>query len=68
VYVPAGRYLLFSGIPTDRILRWDECTGAVGVFRSPSHYANSATLDHEGRVVSCEQGGRRVTRREHEWR
>jgi|SRR4051794_36895417 gluconolactonase len=65
-YVPAGRYLLFSDIPNDRILRWDECTGAVGVFRSPSRYANGATLDRQGRVVHCEHGGRRVTRVEHD--
>ena len=34
-YFPAGRYLVFSDIPNDRLLRWDETTGAVGVFRQP---------------------------------
>ena len=34
-YFPAGRYLVFSDIPNDRILRWDEATGTVGVFRQP---------------------------------
>jgi gluconolactonase len=66
VYVPAGRYLLFSDIPNDRIMRWDECTGAVGVFRSPSGNANGATLDRQGRLISCEHSGRRVTRTEHD--
>ena len=35
-YFPAGRYLVFSDIPNDRILRWDEASGAVGVFRQPT--------------------------------
>ena len=61
-----GRYLLFSDIPNDRILRWDETTGAVGVFRQPAGYANGNTLDRQGRLVSCEHGNRRVTRTEHD--
>ncbi|HSK97468.1 MAG TPA: SMP-30/gluconolactonase/LRE family protein [Euzebyales bacterium] len=68
VYVPAGRYLLWSDIPNDRMLRWDETTGAVGVFRSPAGYTNGHTLDREGRLVSCEHGHRRVTRTEHDGR
>jgi gluconolactonase len=65
-YFPAGRYLLFSDIPNDRILRWDETTSAVGVFRHPAGYANGHTIDRQGRLVSCEQGGRRITRTEHD--
>jgi gluconolactonase len=65
-YFPAGRYLVFSDIPNERILRWDECTGAVGVFRQPSGYANGHTVDRSGRLISCEQGNRRVTRTEHD--
>jgi gluconolactonase len=66
VYVPAGRYLLVSDIPNDRILRWDEITGAFGEFRHPAGYANGNTLDAEGRLVTCEHGNRRVTRTEHD--
>ncbi len=66
VYVPAGRYFLWSDIPNDRLLRWDETTGAVGVFRSPASYANGHTLDREGRLITCEQGSRSVTRTEHD--
>jgi gluconolactonase len=66
VYVPAGRYLLVSDIPNDRILRWDETTGEVGVFRHPAGYANGHTLDAIGRLVSCEHGHRRVSRTEHD--
>jgi gluconolactonase len=66
VYVPAGRYLLWSDIPNDRMLRWDEMTGVVGVFRQPAGYTNGNTLDQEGRLVTCEHGNRRVTRTEHD--
>jgi gluconolactonase len=65
VYFPAGRFLVWSDIPNDRLLRWDEMTGTVGPFRSPAGYANGNTLDREGRLISCEQGPRRVTRTEH---
>jgi gluconolactonase len=64
-YFPAGRYLVWSDIPNDRMLRWDEATGAVGVFRQPAGYSNGNTIDHEGRLVTCEHGNRRVTRTEH---
>ena len=66
VYFLAGRYLVWSDIPGDRLLRWDETTGAVGVFREPSGYANGNTVDRQGRLVTCEQGNRRVTRTEHD--
>jgi gluconolactonase len=65
-YVPAGRYVVWSDIPNDRILRWDETNGAVGVFRQPAGYTNGHTLDGQGRLVSCEHGNRRVTRTEHD--
>lgn len=65
VYSPAGRYLLWSDIPNDRILRWDETSYQVSVFRQPAGNTNGHTLDTEGRLVSCEHGNRRVTRTEH---
>jgi gluconolactonase len=65
VYVPAGRYVVWSDIPNDRMLRWDETTGNVGVFRQPSGYSNGNTLDRQGRLVTCEHGNRRVSRTEH---
>ena len=63
-YFPAGRYLIFSDIPSDRLLRWDETSGAVSVFRQPSGYANGHTVDRQGRLVSCEHGRRAVSRTE----
>ena len=65
-YVPAGRYLVWSDIPNDRILRWDETTGSVGDFRRPAGFTNGHTVDRAGRLVSCEHGNRRVTRTEHD--
>jgi gluconolactonase len=65
-YFPAGRYLVWSDIPNDRMLRYDEATGDVGVFRSPAGYTNGHTVDRQGRLVSCEHGGRRVSRTEHD--
>jgi len=64
VWVGDARCLLWSDIPNNRILRWDEETGAVSVFRQPSGYANGATRDRNGRLIHCEHGGRRVVRTE----
>ncbi|MEM9472553.1 MAG: SMP-30/gluconolactonase/LRE family protein [Pseudomonadota bacterium] len=67
VYSPAFRCLLWSDIPNDRRLRWDELSGAVGDMRSGlGCYTNGSTLDREGRVVACEHGTRSVTRIEHD--
>lgn len=65
-YLPAQRTLIWSDIPNDRILRFDEMTGAVGPFRQPAGYTNGNTIDRQGRLVSCEHGGRRVVRTEHD--
>jgi len=60
------RQLLWSDIPNDRIMRWDEETGAVSVFRRPSHYANGNTRDRQGRLITCEMGSQRLTRTEYD--
>ncbi|HYP70337.1 MAG TPA: SMP-30/gluconolactonase/LRE family protein [Variovorax sp.] len=62
----AGRYLVWSDIPNDRMLRWDECDGSVSVFRQPAMNTNGHTVDHEGRLVSCEHRGRCISRTEHD--
>lgn len=66
VWVGDGRYLLCSDIPNNRIIRWDEETGAVSNYRKPSDYANGATRDRQGRLIHCEHGGRRVIRTEYD--
>ncbi|WP_329097461.1 SMP-30/gluconolactonase/LRE family protein [Actinomadura citrea] len=64
LYLPAWRQLVWSDIPNDRMLRWDEATGAVSTFRAPAGHSNGNTLDGQGRLITCEQGNRRVTRTE----
>jgi gluconolactonase len=64
VYFADGRYLVFSDIPNNRMLRWEEESGQVSVFRYPSGFSNGNTRDRQGRLVSCEHGNRRVTRTE----
>jgi gluconolactonase len=66
VWFGDGRYLLCSDIPNQRILKWEEETGNVSTFRKPSNFANGNTRDRQGRLVTCEHGGRRVTRTEYD--
>lgn len=66
VWFGDGRYLLFSDIPNNRMLKWEEETGEVTVFRRPSDNTNGNTRDRQGRLVSCEHDSRRVTRTEHD--
>ena len=68
VWFGDGRYLLWSDIPNDRMLRWSEESGAVTVFRSPSYHSNGNTRDRQGRLVTCEHATRRVTRTEFDGR
>lgn len=63
-YFAAGRYLVWSDIPNDRMLRYDETDCSVSVFRQPAGYSNGNSTDRLGRLVSCEHGGRRVSRTE----
>jgi gluconolactonase len=65
VYFGDGRYLLWSDIPNQQILKWEEETGAVSVYRKPSNFANGNTRDRHGRLVTCEHG-RRLTRTEYD--
>ena len=65
-YFAAGRYLLWSDIPNDCVMRWDETDGSVSVFQSPSFHANGHTVDREGRLIACEHSGRCISRLEHD--
>jgi gluconolactonase len=60
------RCLVWSDIPNDRMMKWEEETGAVSVFRKPSHYANGNTRDRQGRLVTCEMDAQRLTRTEYD--
>jgi gluconolactonase len=65
VWFGDGRYLLVSDIPGNRILRWDDASGAVSEFRTPSHNANGLARDMQGRLLTCEHQSRRITRTEY---
>jgi gluconolactonase len=65
-YFPAGRYLVWSDIPNNRMLRYDETSDQISVFRQPSANSNGNTVDRWGRLVTCEHSGRRVSRTEHD--
>ena len=66
VWFGDARCLLWSDIPNNRIMRWEEETGAVSVFRKPSNNSNGNTRDRQGRLVTCEHDTRRVTRTEYD--
>jgi gluconolactonase len=68
VWFGDGRYLLWSDLPNNRILKWEEETGAVSVFRRPSQHANGNTRDRQGRLITCEHDSRRLTRTEYDGR
>jgi gluconolactonase len=66
VWLGDTRALLWSDIPNNRILRWDEETGQTTIFRKPSNFANGNTRDRQGRLVTCLHGGRSVIRTEYD--
>lgn len=66
VWFGDGRFLLWSDIPNNRIMKWEEQTGAVSVFRQPANNSNGLTRDRQGRLVTCEHLTRRVTRTEYD--
>jgi len=66
VWFGDARHLLCSDIPNNRILRWDEASGATSVYRYPSNNANGHCRDRQGRLLGCEHLTRRVTRTEYD--
>jgi len=66
VWIGDQRVLLWSDIPNNRVLRWEEETGNVSIFRKPSNNSNGHTRDRQGRIIACEHLGRRVIRYEYD--
>jgi gluconolactonase len=66
VWIGDQRCLLWSDIPNNRILKWEEETGAISVYRRPSNHANGNTRDRQGRLLTCEMGSQRLTRTEYD--
>jgi gluconolactonase len=65
-YFPAARHLIFSDIPNDRLLRFNECDNTVSVFLTHGGHQNGHTVDQQGRLIACEHSGRAVSRIEHD--
>jgi gluconolactonase len=63
-----GRYLIWSDIPNNRLMRFDDTDGSVSVFRQAAGFANGNAVDLQGRLVTCEHLNRRLTRTEHDGR
>jgi gluconolactonase len=77
VWVRDGKFLLFSDIPNNAIMRWDAKSG-VKLFLKPSGYtakgarggesgSNGLVLDQKGRLILCQHGDRRVARLDSSW-
>jgi gluconolactonase len=65
-YFPAQRRLIWSDIPNNRMMSWNEVDGSVAEFRNPSDNCNGHTIDRQGRLVSCSHLRRAVIRTEHD--
>lgn len=61
IWVPEANYLLFSDIPGNTVYRWSPDDREATPHRRPSGNANGNTLDGQGRLVTCEHSGRRVS-------
>ncbi len=64
-YNDGDEYVLWSDIPNNRMMKWSPTDGA-SVFRQPSNFSNGNYRDLEGRLITCEQGTRCVSRTEHD--
>ena len=58
--------LLWSDIPNNRVLRWNEDDGHVSVYQKDSGYSNGHSRDNQGRLIALEHDTRRVRRREYD--
>lgn len=73
VWSKAGQFALFSDIPNNRVMKWSEKEG-FSEYLKPSGYTGSApftgrepgsnglAFDHQGRLILCQHGDRRVSR------
>ena len=71
VWVTDGKFLLFSDIPRNMVMKWKDGEG-ISVYMKPSGYtgivdygrepgSNANTLDSQGRLTQCEHGDRRIS-------
>lgn len=57
-----GDGVLFTDMPSSRIMRYDATTGETDTFRTDTSNANGLKLGPDGGLYACEMGGRRVVR------
>ncbi|MFJ5955960.1 SMP-30/gluconolactonase/LRE family protein [Paenarthrobacter sp. NPDC092416] len=62
VWLPESQTLRWSDIPNNRILEFNPATGRAHEYATAVEYTNGRTLDHDGSVVQCSHGRRRVER------
>jgi len=78
VWIRHGAYLLFSDIPRNSVMKWQQGPG-LSLFMKPSGYtdsklregesgSNGLLVDPQGRLVLCQHGDRRVVRVEKDGR
>ena len=59
--LPWDGALIFSDVPNNRVMRLG-ADGAASVWKQPSNFANGHALDRDGSILTCEHGGRRISR------
>lgn len=59
VWHPDG-FLVFSDIPKNELKKWTT-DGALTTYRQPSQNINGNTIDLQGRLMSAEHSGRRIS-------
>lgn len=63
VWIPSSNKLVFSDIPSSKLMQWSEKDG-LSVFREESHQSNGNILDLQGRLISCQHAARNLVRTE----
>jgi gluconolactonase len=61
IWNPDGGFLLFSDIPADARMRWDEDSG-LAVAAAPANHCNGMTLDLDHRLIVCEHATNALVR------
>lgn len=62
VWIPQSQTVRWSDIPNNRILEFHPATGQAREYATDVEFTNGRTLHHDGTVVQCSHGRRRVER------
>jgi gluconolactonase len=61
VWLPHDGSVVWSDVVGNRVLRWFP-DGRVEPFLDPAEFENGHTLDHDGSIIACSHGHRRIER------